>query len=58
MKKVTDFLKKAWLFILNPLALAVLYVIVDVDAQPWVSAVIGLTLFANAAYWAYELFKK
>lgn len=58
MKKILDWLKKNWLFILNPLIIAIAYSNVYEKGFTGIEVLLALTLMANIGYWGYKLFSK
>lgn len=56
MKKILDWLKANWLFILNPLIIAIAYSHIFEKGFTGIEVLLGLTIMANVGYWGYKLF--
>ena len=55
--KLLNWIKKNWLFVLNPLVLFIVYVLVS-DKVTSAEILVALTFMANVAYWGYKLFNR
>jgi hypothetical protein len=56
MKKILDWLKANWLFILNPLIIFIAYSHIFEKGFTGIEVLLALTLMANVGYWGYKLF--
>lgn len=56
--KIINWLKKNWLFILNPLVIIVAYSKVFEKGFTGIEVLLALTFMANVGYWGYKWFTK
>lgn len=53
--KFKNWVKKNWLFVLNPVVIAIVYSIISDKGFEVVELLLGLTLFLNITYWVYTI---
>jgi hypothetical protein len=58
MGKLKIWLKENWLFILNPVIIAIAYSHIYEKGFSGIEVLLALTLMANIGYWGYKLFSK
>lgn len=58
MKKLLAWLKKNWLFLLNPLVIAVAYSNVYQKGLTGTEVLLAFAFMANVGYWGYKYFSK
>lgn len=52
--KIKNWIKKNWLFVLNPLIIFIVYSIIYDKGFGLAEALLGVTLLANVAFWVYK----
>lgn len=57
-EKLLAWLKINWLFLLNPLIIAIAYSHIYEKGFSGIELILALTLMANIAYWGYKIFNK
>jgi hypothetical protein len=55
-EKIKAWLKKNWLFVLNPLIIAIAYSNVFEKGFTGIEVLLALGIMANVGYWGYKLF--
>jgi hypothetical protein len=58
MKKILDWLKANWLFILNPLIILIAYSHIFEKGFTGIEVLLALTLMANVGFWGWKWFTK
>jgi hypothetical protein len=56
LEKIKKWFKKNWLFILNPVIIAIAYSHIFEKGFTGIEVLLALTLMANIGYWGYVLF--
>jgi hypothetical protein len=56
MKKILDWLKANWLFILNPLIIFIAYSHIFEKGFTGIEVLLALTLMANVGFWGWKWF--
>jgi hypothetical protein len=57
-EKIKAWLGKNWLFVLNPLIIAISYSHIFEKGFTGIEVLLAFTLMANIGYWGYKLFSK
>lgn len=52
--KIKTWLKKNWLFVLNPLVIFIVYSMIYEKGFDVAEALMGLTILANVGFWVYK----